>query len=105
MAGSNAQIVEETSSVSLHCKEIYVAEASFVPGGEGSADPSASMEAVTIAYDRKLTTVTFTFPKPLSVGKGTLVLTFQCTINNQASGVGWASVSFWMVAGECVRAT
>ncbi|CAN0362558.1 unnamed protein product [Ascophyllum nodosum] len=97
----DVEIVEETSSVSLHCKEIYVAEASFVPGGEGSADPSASMEAVTIAYDRKLTTVTFTFPKPLSVGKGTLVLTFQCTINNQASGMaGFYRSGYTTVEGE-----
>lgn len=82
---TNGQIIEKTSSVSLHCKEIYIKEAFFMPGTVEGGPPSARMEAVTIAYDRKLTTATFTFPEPFSEGKGTLVLSFQCTINNQAS--------------------
>lgn len=76
--------MEKTSSVSLHCKEIYIKEAFFIPGTAAGDPPSGRIEAVTIAYDRKLTTVTFTFPEPFSEGNGTLVLSFQCTINNQA---------------------
>lgn len=73
------QILEETSSVSLHSKEIYISEASFVP----AAAPGKPLEASAISFDLKLSTATFAFPEPLAKGKGTLKLSFQCDINNQ----------------------
>lgn len=85
-----AQILEETSSVSLHSKEIYIVEVSFVPAcapsgeGEGAGKP---LEASAISFDLKLSTATFTFPEPLAKGKGTLKISFQCDINNQVNGV------------------
>lgn len=79
-----AQIVEETSSVSLHSKEIYIIEASFVPAAAAGATAAAKpLEASAISFDLKLTTATFTFPEPLAKGRGTLKLSFQCDINNQ----------------------
>lgn len=57
-------------------------EASFIPTGEGGASGKAA-DAVSISFDLKLTTATFTFPEPLAKGKGILKLSFQCAINNQ----------------------
>lgn len=88
-AASDPQILEETSSISLHSKEIYIMEASFVaaPGdGEGAA-AGKPMEASAISFDLKLSTATFSFPEPLAKGKGVLKLTFQCEINNQVGFV------------------
>lgn len=74
------QILEETCSISLHSKEIYIMEVSFVPLGEGDGKP---VEASAISFDLKLSTATFSFPTSLAKGTGTLKLTFQCDINNQ----------------------
>ncbi|CAM9808130.1 unnamed protein product [Ectocarpus sp. 4 AP-2014] len=90
----DVEILEETSSVSLHSKEIYIMEASFVPiaeGGEGGEGAAAAEQgkpvgASAIFFDLKLSTATFTFPEPLAKGKGTLKLSFQCDINNQMAG-------------------
>lgn len=81
------QILEETSSVSLHSKEIYIMEASFTPKGEGG-EAGEAVQAVNMSFDLKLTTATFTFPEPLAKGKGALKLSFQCDINNQVTGRG-----------------
>lgn len=72
--------------MSLHSKEIYLSEASYVPDG------GRAMEASSMSFDLQLTTVKLTFPEALVKGKGILKLTFQCTINNQASQnaeTGW----------------
>eukprot|EP00752_Nemacystus_decipiens_P007190 g6439.t1 len=79
------EIVEETSSVSLHSKEIYIAEVSFVPSGEGEG-AGTPLAASAISFDLKLSTATFTFPEPLAKGNGTLKISFQCDINNQMAG-------------------
>ena len=72
-------------------------EASFVASGEGGEDAAGKpVEADTIAFNIKLTTATFTFPKPLLKGKGTLRLRFQCDINNQV-GELWRR---WPAQGE-----
>lgn len=78
-----SQVLEETSSVSLHSKEIYIMEASFAASGEGDGAAGKPVEAEVISFNTKLTTATFTFPEPLVKGKGTLMLKFQCDINNQ----------------------
>ncbi|CAM9748581.1 unnamed protein product, partial [Hapterophycus canaliculatus] len=73
------EILEETSSVSLHSKEIYIMEASFVaaPGDGEVAAAGKPMEASGISFNMKLSTATFSFPEPLSKGKGILKLTSQ----------------------------
>ena len=87
--------------MSLHSKEIYIAEVSFVPSGEGGGT-GKPQEASAISFDLKLSTATFTFPEPLAKGTGTLKISFQCDINNQVrcrsvvggkvKGSGWLFV-------------
>lgn len=78
------QIVEDTTSITLHTKEIYIEEVLFVPGGCEDGAEGKAIDASSMSFDLKLTTVKFGFPEKLVKGKGTLKLKFQCTINNQA---------------------
>ena len=67
--------------MSMHTREVYISDATYVPEG------GKATEASGMSFDLKLTTVKFTFPEPLAKGKGTLKIKFQCTINNQVGGL------------------
>jgi puromycin-sensitive aminopeptidase len=74
------QVLEETSSVTLHSKELSVSEVSFV-GSTGT-----KVEAVSISFDLKLTTLTIIFDSILAKGEGKLSLNFTGCLNNQMAG-------------------
>eukprot|EP00965_Chrysotila_dentata_P236286 6201238-Pleurochrysis_carterae.AAC.1 len=66
----------ETSSLTLHAKELNFKKASF----EGIGD------ATNIALSEETSTVTFTFDKPLPLGNGKLSITYTGELNNQMAG-------------------
>ncbi|CAM9108486.1 unnamed protein product, partial [Phaeothamnion confervicola] len=94
------EVMAATDSVSLHSKEIYVQEASFL-GSDGE-----KVEATAIAFDLKLATVKFSFGKALPVGAGTLNIIFQGSLNSQArletspSMAGFYRSSYTAINGE-----
>ena len=61
-------VVEQTSTITLHIKELLIKGANFV------ASDGTTIETLSMSEDLKLHTLTFTFASPLPIGKSRSVL-------------------------------
>jgi aminopeptidase N len=73
-------VVEETSVISLHAKEIDILSAAFVHDSEGE------VIAFSISENRALSVVTFAFPVVFGKGNGMLSIQFRGVLNNKMAG-------------------
>ncbi len=76
----DVMVVEPTTSIKVHCKEIAISNVSFT-GSDGK-----EAEVVAINFNLKLVTVEFVFAEALQVGKGSLSIAFVGQLNNKMAG-------------------
>lgn len=75
-------VLSATNTVVMHAKDLsIVGKASFA-----SSVASDRAESVEIAYNSRLSTVSFTFPASLPLGEGMLRLAFTGELNNKMAG-------------------
>jgi len=76
----SVQVKEETKTVTLNSADIKIHKVKYVSEGQ------EFIEGVEISYCTENEEVVFTFPEPLKVGDGKLVVVFSGELNDQMKG-------------------
>jgi len=77
----HVDVSEETKTVSLHAKELYIKDATYT-----SNDGSQTLKAEQINNDVKLTVTTFVFGDTIAQGAGKITINYSGFINDKMAG-------------------